>query len=218
VGIIINEVIIIAGLPFILALIFHFDLKQLFPLQRPKTAALILAALLTLPFAFLIDYGAAVTEVLFPLPASYYSFLEQLMSFTGAAGFLHKLFLLCILPGFCEEILFRGFCQNSLEIKWGTNKAILITGLLFALLHGNPWYLPLYFLLGIFLSWVYALSRTLWVPIVCHTLNNAWTFSLHSLDLKIPFRAFADPLDIVLVLAAVILVVTLALAYRRSSL
>ncbi|MFH1874267.1 MAG: type II CAAX endopeptidase family protein [Pseudomonadota bacterium] len=216
-GILINEIIFIAGLPILIAAILHFNLAKIFPFNLPRLKLLIYAILLTIPFAVVIDYFAAGIEHFFPLPTEYYVMLERLMFFENTWEFIFKLFLLCVLPGVCEEIFFRGFCQNSLEKKWGSNKAILITAALFALLHGNPWYLLLYFFLGLFLSWVYAQTKTLWIPICCHIVNNAVTFISHSLEIDLPLKGFKNLTDLSIIIVALILVISLFFVFKRLS-
>lgn len=203
-GILINEILIIAGLPLALSYLLGFDKSRLFPFFSPRFSVWITAVLLTIPVALLIDYGAKAGESFFPIPAKYREILDQLMAFKGPWQFILKLFLLAIVPGFCEEIFFRGFCQNTFEAKWGKNIAILVTGILFAVLHGNPWYAHLYLVLGLFLSWVYSIGRTLWIPITCHILNNAWTFINHALGVEYPLRGFGNPIDIIIIISAVI--------------
>lgn len=215
-GIFINEVLIIAAVPIIASLLLKFDTSKLFPFTRPSWSSLIYVAILTIPMALLIDYGVAASELILPLPARYHDFLERITAYSGPAEFTLKIFTLCVLPGICEEILFRGFIQTSLEIKLGKTIAIVMTAILFAILHGNPWYVHLYFALGLFLSWVYATSRTLTVPIVCHTINNLWTFINHAGGVKYPLKNFSDPLDIAIIACAIALCVIFGMKFQRK--
>ena len=214
-GILVNEILIIAGLPLMIAYFFRFDKSRLFPFTTPKFSTWVMALLLTIPVALLIDYGAKASESIFPIPAPYREVLDQLMAFKGPYQFILKFFLLAIVPGFCEEIFFRGFCQNSFEAKWGKNIAIIVTAVLFAVLHGNPWYIHLYLVLGFFLSWVYALSRTLWIPITCHILNNAWTFINHALGVEYPLKGFTDFVDLIIITAVIVFGIILAYNYHQ---
>ena len=216
-GVFLNETIVIAGLPLLLVILMGFDRSRLFSLTSPKAATLILAILLSIPTALVIDYSVSASEFVFPLPQQYHDILDQLMAFAGAKEFFLKLFVLCVVPGFCEEIFFRGFCQTSFEARWGKTAAIFMTAVLFALLHGNPWYMHLYFLLGCYLSWVYAVSRTLWIPIVCHMMNNGWTFINHARGIEYPLKSFSDTRDITLLLIGLIFSGVIALIFRRAA-
>lgn len=214
-GVLLNEIVVIAGIPIAIAYILNFDLSKLFPLKAPKAMSFVIVVLLALPVAMLIDYGTAASELIFPLPQKYHTLLYEIMSFGNSQEFIFKLFLLCVVPGFCEEIFFRGFCQTSLEIRWGSKKAILWTALFFALLHGNPWYFHLYFLLGLFLSWIYSVSGSLWIPITCHIINNAWTYINHALGIEYPLKGFTDPHDLALISAGIILTLFFTVGFSK---
>lgn len=214
-GILINEMVVLAGLPVLAALIFKFDLSALFPFKTPKIFQFLTAIILAVSVAIIIDYLTAAGEHFFPPPPEYHTALNNLMEFKKISGFVFKLFLLCIIPGICEEIFFRGFCQTSLEKKWGPKTAIFVTAVIFAILHGNPWYLHLYIILGLFLSLVYALTKTLWIPIVCHIANNGWTFITHTLGIKFPIKETLGLPDTALITVSVILSIVLILKLRR---
>ncbi len=204
-GIVLNEIVVILLLPVSLLYFLGFDIFKVLVFRRTKNAVLVSAMILSVPVAMLIDYAASASELAFPLPQRYRDIMEGIMAYSGAAGFIVKYFILCVLPGFCEEIFFRGVCQTSLEARWGKNAAIFVTAALFAILHGNPWYIHLYFLLGLFLSWVYAESGTLWAPIICHLVNNSWTFANHALRIEYPLKGFGSSVDIAIILGGIVL-------------
>jgi membrane protease YdiL (CAAX protease family) len=214
-GIFLNEIFLIAGLPVLTVITLKFDRSKIFPLFRPKTSAWIISVIFASAAALLIDYAAAGSEYFFPLPEKHKEMLDRLMGFQNTPEFLWKLLLLAVIPGFCEEVFFRGFCQTSLEASWGTKTAIIVTAVLFAILHGNPWYIHLYFLLGFFLGFVYAASRTLWIPITCHVVNNAFTFINHSLKIEYPLKNFGNPLDLALIGSALIIVIIFAAVFSK---
>ncbi len=64
--------------------------------------------------------------------------------------------LVCVVPAIFEELAFRGFLFNKIEVLSGTQSAVIITSFLFAFLHvsiiGLFWLLPLGFLLAIIRS------------------------------------------------------------------
>ena len=213
-GILLNEIVIIAGLPLLIVYVLGFDKSKLFPFYTPKFWSWVGAAFLAVLVALLIDYTAAASDLVFPIPERYREMIDRLMAFDGTGSFIIKLFLLAIVPGICEELFFRGFCQNSFEARWGTTISIIITTVLFAILHGNPWYFHLYLMLGFFLSWIYAICRTLWIPITCHIVNNAWTFINHSQGVEYPIRSFSNPLDITIILTCLLLIIAVSLKLR----
>ena len=86
------------------------------------------------------------------------------------------IFTLCVQAPLVEEILYRMvLCIPfvSLAGNWFT---ILVSGFIFAILHfiyGNP--APDNFIAGFFLSWAYLKSGSLIIPIIFHSIGNAFT-------------------------------------------
>ncbi len=204
-AIIFNELLVIAGIPVLIVSWQKIDRNNIFPVHNPGLKMFLLLFALTLSADVIIDYLTSASELLFPLPETHAKSLERIMEAGSAGEFVKKTFLLCLIPGICEEIFFRGFCQTTLSRKHGANKAIIITGLLFALLHGNPWYFHLYFLLGIWFSWLYAISGNLALPITCHVLNNFWTLTNNHLGNTFPQNSFTDKFDLSIIICSLAL-------------
>lgn len=72
-----------------------------------------------------------------------------------------------------EEVLFRGIILRGLLSRWRPWAAILISALLFVLMHFNPAQAPVAFALGLALGWVYVRTRSLGLCMLGHALNNA---------------------------------------------
>ncbi|MDZ7958858.1 MAG: type II CAAX endopeptidase family protein [Aulosira sp. DedQUE10] len=69
-----------------------------------------------------------------------------------------------------EEFLFRGIILQRWATKWGIQSALVVSGILFGLLHANVLGLSLF---GIIMGVLYIKTRTLIVPIACHAFNNS---------------------------------------------
>jgi hypothetical protein len=80
-----------------------------------------------------------------------------------------------------EEFIFRGIILQSWAAKWGIRGALVVSSLLFGILHANVLGLSLF---GLIMGVLYIKTRTLIVPIACHALNNltAVTMGLLSND------------------------------------
>jgi membrane protease YdiL (CAAX protease family) len=79
------------------------------------------------------------------------------------------LFTVFIVAPVTEEFIFRGVLLHRWTAKWGITPALLISALLFGLLHANIIGL---FVFGLMMALLYLKTRTLIVPIICHALNN----------------------------------------------
>ena len=88
-----------------------------------------------------------------------------------------------ILAPLGEEIIFRGFLQQTLEKQWkDITLAILFTALIFSLIHMNPyWFIQIYFL-GVILGFLAWKTKSIIAPLILHSLNNSMALLLSFLD------------------------------------
>ncbi len=87
---------------------------------------------------------------------------------------LYVIFLIGVIPGVCEELVFRGVFQKIFT-KAFTNKhaGVWAAAFVFSFAHFQFYgFLPR-FILGAVLGYLYMYSRTLWVPILAHAVNNS---------------------------------------------
>ncbi|MFL6830304.1 MAG: CPBP family intramembrane glutamic endopeptidase [Sphingomicrobium sp.] len=98
----------------------------------------------------------------------------------SASQLLKVLILAAILPGFMEEVLFRGILFRWIEEFAGSWVALALTAALFGLAHIlNPnatWFSSVAIAMeaGVLLGGAYMLTRNLWMPIGLHA---AWNFT-----------------------------------------
>lgn len=91
--------------------------------------------------------------------------------FKGWAGW--QLGLLSLCAGCGEEALFRGVLQTRLDLALGSIPALLISGILFGLLHFmTPAYFCIATFMGVYLGSLWLLTDSLWVPILSHALYD----------------------------------------------
>lgn len=77
-----------------------------------------------------------------------------------------------------EEVFFRGFLYNAFKRKLNVNAAIVLSGLIFALVHFGPLAILVIFPMGMALAYVYEKTQSLWVTICMHATHNGLTFVL----------------------------------------
>lgn len=85
-------------------------------------------------------------------------------------------YLVVVVPLF-EELVFRGLIQGGLRRRASAVEAILISSILFVIVHPASFW-PSIFILALLFGWVYEKARTIWAPIVVHAMHNALTFAL----------------------------------------
>ena len=76
-----------------------------------------------------------------------------------------------VLPGVCEEFLFRGAMLGAFE-RLGTKKAIALTAVLFTLWHGSLSGMPAELLTGLLLGYVAFAFDSVYAAITYHTVYN----------------------------------------------
>lgn len=82
--------------------------------------------------------------------------------------------IVCVTPLF-EEWLFRGIILNSFLQRYSLVKAIFLSAILFALLHGGLQILTAAFW-GILTGYIYFVTKSIWPGFVLHGTNNFCAF------------------------------------------
>jgi membrane protease YdiL (CAAX protease family) len=77
-----------------------------------------------------------------------------------------------LFPAFTEEVFFRGILLRRFCGVYSERKAILLSAVLFGLMHLNPWQAMYAFISGLFLGWVYRRFKTIWPCMLLHAYNN----------------------------------------------
>ena len=86
---------------------------------------------------------------------------------------LYVIFLIAIIPAICEELVFRGVFQKIFTNMFiNKHVGIWVAAFVFSFAHFQFYgFLPR-FILGAALGYLFMYSRTLWVPMVAHAVNN----------------------------------------------
>lgn len=138
------------------------------------------------------------------------------MSKTGIWGFL----CIAVFTPFAEEFTFRGAIEGALLKTTRPWTAILVSALIFGLMHINPIQVVFSFALGILLGWLYYKTNSLIPGILAHFINNACGFLTLMLSDETTPRTTEEflgkPLTYSLMLASVILFIVLLCVLQRQ--
>lgn len=96
--------------------------------------------------------------------------------------YIANLFILGVAPAICEELIFRGVIFQGLKEKFSSTTSILLSALLFALMHQNIQQFIYPFLLGCVLAFTFERTNNLLYPILIHFFNNFATLTLSFLS------------------------------------
>jgi membrane protease YdiL (CAAX protease family) len=96
-----------------------------------------------------------------------------LITSSGALTLTLNIFILAIVPAFCEEFLFRGLLQQILNrLLRSSNAAIWVTAIIFSSIHFQFFgFLPR-LILGLVFGYLFYWTGNLWYPIIAHFVNN----------------------------------------------
>jgi uncharacterized protein len=102
---------------------------------------------------------------------------EQVLALSNLKSwgeFVMAVFVMAFFPALFEELFFRGALQN-LFIKWWKSplSAIVVTSLIFSLIHFSVYLFLSRAVLGFVLGLMYHKTKNIWVNTIAHFLNNA---------------------------------------------
>ncbi len=162
--------VILFFIPSSITLYLMGEIKNL---TRPISFKLLIKIIfLSLFVSALVNLLGSVQNYFFPLPDWIQNYYEHLLESHGWKDKLRQCFTMGLVPAISEEVLFRGFLQTVLVKSWGKQWGIGLSALLFAVSHLNPWFLPLYILMGIFLGILKEKYHNIYLSMLAHFINN----------------------------------------------
>jgi hypothetical protein len=148
----------------------NYDLEARF-VHLPVDWQLALAVVLTAAGAQIVlsEIDNVVRTVLPPPEWLESAFVDLL----GAEGLFASIVLLVAVAPLTEEPLFRGIILHGFRRRYSPLRACVLSSLLFAAVHLNPWQFIGAFAVGLYLSYLALRTRSLALPMIVHALHNA---------------------------------------------
>lgn len=109
-------------------------------------------------------------RTVFPIPEEIAAILTDIAR--ARIGLWRTILFTVILVPLVEEMFFRGLVLRGFLSRYGVAKAIIVSALLFAVAHRNPWQFFGAAIGGTILAWVFVNTRSLLPCIFFHALNN----------------------------------------------
>jgi len=190
----------IGGTALIAGWLSPVPLAQRLGLLRPAVDASKIAVMTAgslVPFTIGIALAYALAEIISPDPS-----VAAMYSKMTVGWALPFVLFIALAPGFCEELLFRGYVQRRLLERWNLWAAVLVTSLLFAVFHIMPHAVVFAFPVGIWLGLMAAKSGSIWPGVICHaSINGLW--NVWQLGVKFEVFSANPPLPLLVVLGTV---------------
>lgn len=133
-------------------------------------------------------------------------------------SFALNLFTIAVLPALLEEMIWRGYILRSLR-AYGDGFAVVISAMLFGLMHGNLRQIPFAFIVGLCLGFLYVCTNNIWIPIVVHFLNNGISVMMEYTSFFLPQDAISMFYVYViygLLITGLLAVLLLLICYRKE--
>lgn len=157
---------------------------------------------------------------LIPLPDSMRAVFLELANMNG----IFACIAIVVAAPIFEELIFRGIILDGLLSSQTPTKAIVISSILFGVVHLNPWQFVSAFMIGVFSGWVYYKTKNLTLSILIHFVNNAFAFgSMYFVDVEamidMPLVEFyGGYMNFFLVTVGSLLVTAVSLYFLKSEL
>lgn len=192
-----NQIVTFLGAALVFRVLFGSAAVQGFWLRKPNSAIVLvpLLALFALPLiqaAFevnqsLIPEGSSLEALLKPGEELAERMTEALLTMPDLSALLVNLFVVALVPAFCEEIAFRGVLQTQLAKGFrNPHVAIWVSAFLFSFIHFQFYGFIPRMLLGAFFGYLLIHTGSLWAPIAAHFVNNAVAVGSHYILTKNP--------------------------------
>lgn len=183
-GLIKTQLLLILLPPILILRISKTDIKSTLRLHSTKPANFLMALIAVIPALVIVGIIGQVINIFFPISESYLKGMSEFLT-AQEGSFWFSIFVIGILPGICEETLFRGYIIRGFQ-KQGITRAIVISGILFGIYHLDPFRLVPASLLGMWMGYLLLKTNSIFVPMFAHFVNNSLAVLLNTYGDKIP--------------------------------
>ncbi len=104
----------------------------------------------------------------------FFGFTYNVVSYqnpTDPFGIILSFVATAVTPALVEEFAMRGVLMGVLR-KYGDGFAVIVSALVFGLMHGNLVQIPFAFFLGLFFGYAVIKTGTIWTAVIIHFINN----------------------------------------------
>lgn len=153
-------------------------LSELVPFKKTSFTKVITLIMLGMGVCSLSNFATSAISSLFDQIFGFQSEPSMDGYGTGLESFLLMLLCVGILPAVLEEFALRGVVMGLLRKRFSDGTAIVISAVLFGLLHGNLQQIPFAFGVGLILGYATVYSGSLLPAMLIHAMNNSMSVIL----------------------------------------
>ena len=174
-GLLLSEWLLLLLPAFLFVRLAGFDFLETFSFRRPESSQLAGALLLiagAMPLGWFLAWAQG---FVLPVPWDMLEGLEDLITAESPSRLLWLLALLALTPAICEEVVFRGVLLAGIRGRGSAVRIAVFNGLVFGAFHisfeSAFRFLPTAWL-GFILAWAVLSTRSIWVGVLMHFVNN----------------------------------------------
>jgi membrane protease YdiL (CAAX protease family) len=171
----------------------HAPARQIFHFNWPGGWLLGGIVCAMLGAAIVLSEADNLFRFIFPVPEVLVDLFRDLTGRRG--GIWSSAVTIVIIAPVTEELLFRGLILRGLLQRYRPGKAIVLSAVLFALAHANPWQFVSAASVGLMFGWWYWRSGSLVPGLIGHALLNAQALGYQYLPIEIQGANQGDPLE-----------------------
>jgi len=178
-----SDVPLIAGVLIVLSSIISFGIPLLVGFRKTKRKFnevfkfnRISAFLWIAITVFMTGFVIVISEIdnllnyFLPPPERFRYLFETLMA---EQPLIMSIIAIGIIPALTEELFFRGLVLDGLKNNYSKRKAIILSALLFGIIHLNPWQFLSGFIMGLIAAWICIETNSILLCLFIHFFNNA---------------------------------------------
>jgi membrane protease YdiL (CAAX protease family) len=128
-----------------------------------------------------------VLEYFLPMPLLLENAFESIMV---EQLFIFSIIMIVIIPTITEEMLFRGIIVSGFKENYSGKKTIIVSALLFGIIHLNPWQFVSAFIVGLFSAWLCLRTKSILLCLYIHFFNNLLGLIAMKFSETMPIKGF----------------------------
>jgi len=218
-GLILSQIFILGGFAAIMVSVTQRSFTEILKLRKFNPFYIPAALILGLSSRYPITLVSEQLLKVFPVP-DIMKESDIMGTALGDLNIIAAVFVIAVLPAFFEEFAFRGVFLSIMEKKYSKVPLLLITGLMFGLMHMNIFTVFETGVLGVVLGLLTVSSGSVFPAVIMHFTNNAFSVILMFLikDGQITEDSFlASDVHFAWVMTAVTTLVMFAVVFRKKS-
>jgi len=168
------------------------------------------------------DFLSGMEDWMFEKESQAKKITEMFLNANTISGLLLNIFIVALVPAIGEELLFRGVLLKLFNNLFkNIHIAVILSAIIFSAIHLQFYgFLPRA-LLGILLGYLFVFTRSIWVPIFAHFLNNASSVLIYYLHqngyIKVSMDNFGESTSIVYIIGSLLISIwLLMMIYQKE--